>query len=53
MAIAFGLGGRDVAARMLEDAYRSGREQRDEVREHRSRSARRDPETQASQPRFG
>jgi hypothetical protein len=38
-ALAFGLGGRDVAARMLEDAYRSGREQRDEVREYRSRSA--------------
>ena len=24
MAIAFGLGGRDVAARLLEDAYRAG-----------------------------
>jgi hypothetical protein len=31
-ALAFGLGGRDVAARMLEDAYRSGRENRDQVR---------------------
>jgi hypothetical protein len=28
MALAFGLGGRDVAARMLEDAYRSGQEER-------------------------
>jgi mechanosensitive ion channel-like protein len=46
MAIAFGLGGRDVAARMLEDAYRTGRERREEVREYRGRSAasaRRDP----------
>jgi hypothetical protein len=30
MAIAFGLGGRDVAARLLEDAYESGRERRRE-----------------------
>jgi hypothetical protein len=29
LAIAFGLGGRDVAARMLEDAYRSGRDGRE------------------------
>jgi Conserved TM helix len=36
MAIAFGLGGRDVAARLLEDAYREGRARRDEVREHRA-----------------
>jgi hypothetical protein len=28
MALAFGLGGRDVASRMLEDAYRSGQEAR-------------------------
>jgi hypothetical protein len=32
LAIAFGLGGREVAARMLEDAYRSGRDGRDELR---------------------
>jgi hypothetical protein len=32
MAIAFGLGGRDVAGRLLDDAYRQGREQRAEVR---------------------
>jgi hypothetical protein len=50
MAIAFGLGGREVAARMLEDAYRSGRERRDEVREFRGgrppATARRDPTLQ-------
>jgi hypothetical protein len=28
MALAFGLGGREVASRMLEDAYRRGREER-------------------------
>jgi hypothetical protein len=32
LALAFGLGGRGVAERMLEDAYRSGRESRDQVR---------------------
>jgi hypothetical protein len=32
LALAFGLGGRDVAARMLEDAYRSGKEQREQVK---------------------
>jgi Mechanosensitive ion channel, conserved TM helix len=32
MALAFGLGGRDVAGRMLEDAYSKGREQREQVR---------------------
>src|SRR4051794_38964147 len=32
MALAFGLGGRDVAARMLSDAYDKGREERDTVR---------------------
>jgi len=31
-ALAFGLGGRDVASRMLEDAYRKGQEQRGQVR---------------------
>jgi hypothetical protein len=38
MALAFGLGGRDVAARMLEEAYRSGRERRQEVRDFRAGS---------------
>ena len=32
MALAFGLGGRDVAASMLEEAYSKGREQRAQVR---------------------
>ena len=36
MAIAFGLGGRDVAARLLEDAYGQGRAQRDELRQRRA-----------------
>jgi len=40
MAIAFGLGGRDVAARLLEDAYGQGRAQRDELRRRRSATAR-------------
>jgi hypothetical protein len=31
-ALAFGLGGRDVASRMLEDAYASGRENADQIR---------------------
>jgi hypothetical protein len=31
-ALAFGLGGRDVAARILEGAYQKGQEQRDQVR---------------------
>jgi hypothetical protein len=32
LALAFGLGGRGVAARMLEDAYQKGREQKDQVK---------------------
>jgi hypothetical protein len=32
MALAFGLGGRDVAHRMLEDAYSKGQEQRGQIR---------------------
>lgn len=32
LALAFGLGGRDLAARMLEDAYRQGQRDRDEAR---------------------
>ncbi|HET9506848.1 MAG TPA: hypothetical protein VFO81_02795 [Gaiellaceae bacterium] len=35
MAIAFGVGGRDVAARLLEDAYRQGRERRGDFRQAR------------------
>jgi len=33
LALAFGLGGRDVAGRMLEDAYRKGRENTDQVKD--------------------
>ena len=33
-AIAFGLGGRDVAARMLESAYEAGRQNKDELRQN-------------------
>jgi Conserved TM helix len=32
MALAFGLGGRDVAARMVEDAYRKGQQSRADIR---------------------
>ena len=32
LALAFGLGGRPVAERMLEDAYRKGQEQKDQVK---------------------
>ena len=35
LAIAFGLGGREVAGRMLEEAYLEGRRHRDEVRRFR------------------
>jgi hypothetical protein len=44
LAIAFGLGGREVAARMLEEAYLDGRRRREEVRRFR-----RDPSPQPSQ----
>jgi hypothetical protein len=33
LALAFGLGGRDVAGRMLEDAYQKGRENKDQVKD--------------------
>ncbi len=33
MALAFGLGGRDVASRMLNDAYRKGQENKDQVKD--------------------
>ena len=32
-ALAFGLGGRDVASRMLDDAYRKGQENKDQVKQ--------------------
>jgi hypothetical protein len=56
MAIAFGLGGRDVAGRLLEEAYRNGRERRAEVREHRARftaDARRDAALRSQAPTTG
>jgi hypothetical protein len=39
MALAFGLGGRDVAGRILEEAYRGGRERSQEVRDYRAQSS--------------
>lgn len=33
LALAFGLGGRPIAERMLEDAYRKGQEQRDQIKQ--------------------
>jgi hypothetical protein len=36
MALAFGLGGRDAAARLLDDAYRQGRMRREELRQQRT-----------------
>lgn len=47
-ALAFGLGGRDVAARMLEDAYQSGQEHKDEVKRD-LRTGRDRAETQTDQ----
>jgi hypothetical protein len=36
MALAFGLGGRDVASRLLEDAYRKGQAERQRLRAQRA-----------------
>jgi hypothetical protein len=36
MALAFGLGGRDVASRLLEDAYRRGQAERQRLRSQRA-----------------
>jgi hypothetical protein len=56
LALAFGLGGRDVAARMLEDADRKGRENADQIkrdfaqgRERAAAEARRADPTQPEQ----
>jgi hypothetical protein len=51
MAIAFGLGGRDVAGRILEDAYRGGRERREEVRAYRAGISRDEPGSHATTAR--
>lgn len=40
LALAFGLGGRDVAARLLEQAYSAGQENVDEVKNQTQRAAR-------------
>jgi hypothetical protein len=53
MAIAFGLGGRDVAARLLDDAYRQGRERRDEVRRRRMQPGATDPAVNRPAPTAG
>jgi Conserved TM helix len=45
MALAFGLGGRDVAGRLIEDAYRQGRERRHELRHNGDAVARSAPPT--------
>jgi hypothetical protein len=50
MAIAFGLGGRDVASRLLEDAYGQGRARRDELRRHRASTRAAHPDTAVSPP---
>jgi hypothetical protein len=34
LALAFGLGGRDVASRLLEEVYQRGREQTDQAKDH-------------------
>src|SRR5215211_113707 len=39
LALAFGLGGRDLASRMLEDTYRRGREERERYRAERGETA--------------
>jgi hypothetical protein len=36
MALAFGLGGRDVASRVLEDTYRRGQQERERIRAERA-----------------
>jgi hypothetical protein len=36
LALAFGLGGRDVASRLLEDAYRRGQRERERIRAERA-----------------
>lgn len=53
MAIAFGLGGRDVASRLLEDAYRQGRDQRDELHRRRRTDGRTDARTEVPAGRAG
>ncbi len=49
-ALAFGLGGREIAADMLRDAYRSGRENQDQIKQD-MRTGRDRAQTQADQLR--
>jgi hypothetical protein len=48
MALAFGLGGRDVAARMLEDAYRRGQDERARRRSAAPEPARMGPRSRSA-----
>jgi hypothetical protein len=48
MALAFGLGGRDVAARMLEDAYRRGQDERARRRSAAAEPARMGPRSRSA-----
>jgi Conserved TM helix len=49
-ALAFGLGGRDVASRMLEDTYRRGQLERERYRAERARTPRSDGVTAGTSP---
>jgi ABC-type Fe3+ transport system permease subunit len=49
-ALAFGLGGRDVASRMLEDTYRRGQLERERYRAERARTPRSDGATAGTAP---
>jgi Conserved TM helix len=49
-ALAFGLGGRDVASRMLEDTYRRGQLERERYRAQRARTPRSDGVTAGTAP---
>jgi Conserved TM helix len=49
-ALAFGLGGRDVASRMLEDAYRRGQLERERYRAQQARMQRSDRVTAGTTP---
>jgi hypothetical protein len=49
-ALAFGLGGRDVASRMLEDTYRRGQLERERFRAQQARTPRSDGVTAGTAP---
>jgi uncharacterized membrane-anchored protein YhcB (DUF1043 family) len=50
LALAFGLGGRPVAQRMLEDAYRKGQEEQDQAKRHRQTGDRARQQVPEQQP---